>query len=91
MKRKYLNLSVFILAICIFSSAANACPVCFAAEEEARKAFLGSTAFLTLLPLFMIFSVVYFLRRKFIKHEENSSDKAESSNHEKSVLPFNNS
>ena len=90
MKRKYLNLCVFILAICIFSNAANACPVCFAAEEEARKAFLGSTAFLTLLPLLMIFSVVYFLRRKFIKHEEKLSDNTESSTREKSVLPFTN-
>ncbi|MCO4747532.1 MAG: hypothetical protein KC912_22215 [Proteobacteria bacterium] len=43
---------------------AQACAVCFSATESNRGAFIGTTAFLTLLPLMMIGSVAYYVYRR---------------------------
>jgi hypothetical protein len=46
-------------------SIAFACPVCFAAKDEAnRVAFLGTTVFLTSLPVLMISSLIYWVARR---------------------------
>jgi hypothetical protein len=43
-------------------SLAYACPVCFNAKDEAgRVAFLGTTLFLTALPLILIGGVIYWV------------------------------
>lgn len=41
---------------------ALACPVCFSATEANRGAYLGTTIFLSLLPLAVIGSILVFLR-----------------------------
>lgn len=41
-----------------------ACAVCFSATESNRGAFIGTTAFLTLLPLFMLGSAAWWLYRR---------------------------
>ena len=43
---------------------ALACPVCFSATEANRDAFLGTTVFLSLLPLLFIGGVVFVLRQR---------------------------
>ena len=43
---------------------AEACAVCFSATESNRGAFIGTTVFLTLLPLLMIGSVALYVRRR---------------------------
>jgi hypothetical protein len=48
--------------ISIVPSLAYACPVCFDAKNEAgRVAFLGTTVFLTALPLLLIGGVIYWV------------------------------
>ena len=46
---------------------ASACAVCFSGSEESRTAFLLTTIFLTLLPLLLIGSLVWWLRRRAIE------------------------
>lgn len=41
-----------------------ACPVCFDRDDEARVAFLATTALLTLLPLGMVGGAVMWVRRR---------------------------
>jgi amino acid transporter len=50
-------------------SAASACAVCFAGEEESRVAYILMTGFLTFLPLVMIGFGVYMLRRHILKKQ----------------------
>ena len=88
MMNKLFSKILFTLAL-VLPGIVNACPVCFAAEEEARKAFLGSTAFLTLLPIIMIFSVVFFIRRKFVNHHKNIDESPQNTDSQE-VIPFNN-
>jgi hypothetical protein len=53
------------LAILVFApEAAHACAVCFDANEETRGAFLGTTIFLSLLPLGIIGGTAYWLWRR---------------------------
>ena len=48
-------------------SLVHACPVCFAAKNEAaRVAFLGTTLFLTATPLILIGAVIYWLAARSV-------------------------
>ena len=51
---------------------AHACPVCFDPRAENRFAFLGTTIFLSLLPLGLIGSMVLFVRHRSRKLDEES-------------------
>lgn len=53
---------VMTLAAC--PALALACPVCFDPKETTRSAFLGSTVFLSLLPLLMMGGVGWFIRAR---------------------------
>ena len=44
--------------------AVHACAVCSVTNEASRYAYYGTTVFLTLLPLFMIGGVVYYIAKK---------------------------
>ena len=52
---------------------ALACPVCFNAKDDAaRVAFLGTTVFLTALPVLMIGGVILWLSRRMAAAEQAS-------------------
>jgi hypothetical protein len=56
---------------------ALACPVCFSAKNEAtRIAFLGTTVFLTALPLFLIGGVGLWLARRVEQAEREHAELA---------------
>ncbi len=60
-------IKVFVVALGLVSFAAHssfACSVCAVANEETRYAYYATTAFLTLLPLFMIGGIVYYIAKK---------------------------
>jgi len=48
---------------------AEACPVCFSAKEGSRQAFILTTALLTFLPLGMIGSLLFWLRKHLQKRD----------------------
>ena len=55
-----------------------ACAVCGAAQDEAtRKAFVGTTAFMTFLPLGMLFLVVGWYIRRTLQREEEEEQRSE--------------
>jgi hypothetical protein len=43
---------------------AHACPVCFDPRDENRLAFLGTTVFLSLLPLAIVAGTLLFIRHR---------------------------
>jgi hypothetical protein len=54
---------------------ASACAVCFSAKNEAtRIAFLGTTVFLTALPLFLIGGVIFWLARRIEQAERATAE-----------------
>ena len=55
------------LGLVLSPQIASACAVCFSGSEENRMAFLLTTIFLTLLPLLLIGSLVWWLRRRAVE------------------------
>lgn len=53
-----------LLGLLLTTMKADACPVCFAAEEDTRGAFLLTTAFLSCLPWLMVGTFVRWYRNK---------------------------
>ena len=53
-----------VLLLIVLPEVAHACPVCFDARDENRKAFLATTAFLSLLPLGMVAGAGLWLRKR---------------------------
>jgi hypothetical protein len=66
------RLAVFFATalVTLSPSAAQACAVCFAGEEEGRIAYIAMTFFLTFLPLTMIGFGVYMLRRHILRKKD---------------------
>jgi len=50
-----------LFTIAIFNENACACAVCGTATEESKRAFIISTAILSIIPLLMIGGVLYYL------------------------------
>ena len=57
-------LSVGAAAVGSAAGLAHACSVCSSPLEENRQAFVDTTIFLTIVPLFMIGGFIWWLRRK---------------------------
>jgi hypothetical protein len=64
------------LALCagLLPDSAAACSVCYAGAEESRKAFLLTTAFLSVLPLAMFGSLFWWFRRRFRELDQTKVD-----------------
>ncbi len=52
---------------------ADACAVCLSATDEYRDTFAITTALLTALPLLMVGSIILWLRRRFLRLEQQSA------------------
>jgi len=53
-----------LLLVAFLPEAGHACPVCFDASDENRRAFLATTAFLSLLPLGMVMGAGLWIRKR---------------------------
>jgi hypothetical protein len=61
--RALISLALVWFAIAALPDAAAACSVCYAGAEESRKAFLFTTALLSVLPLAMIGALAWWVWR----------------------------
>lgn len=62
--------SVSALATCLLPGLAAACSTCLGGDTEAsRKAFIGTTAFLTFFPLLMLGGLIGWFVRRALAHE----------------------
>lgn len=77
--RVWLTACVSFAITWLLPTAAAACTVCMGGqEEESRKAFVGTTAFLTFFPLLMIaVAVGVFLRRALRQEREQELARSE--------------
>lgn len=62
-----------LLLLALFPDAAQACPVCFDSSDENRRAFIVTTAFLTLLPLGMVAGAGLWVRRRVRQIDEEAA------------------
>ncbi|MDG2332992.1 MAG: hypothetical protein P8Q97_02090 [Myxococcota bacterium] len=71
-------LAIVVVAGALLADAASACTVCLGAQTEAsRKAFVGTTAFLTFLPLMVVGGIIaLFVRRTLAQEALDESRRA---------------
>lgn len=65
--------AVMACAVWAASDLALACPVCFVADEKTRWAYLGTTIFLSLLPLAMAGTLFWWIRRRMRELEADEA------------------
>jgi hypothetical protein len=72
------------LALCLLPRVAHACPVCFAAKNDAsRVAFIVTTGFLTALPLVVLGGLIYWVfRRSRALEQQERADELASATHQ---------
>lgn len=70
--RRWVAIVVVAVAMLV-PKAALACPVCFDPRDENRFAFLGTTIFLSLLPLGMVGAMVTWVRQRSRKLDEEEA------------------
>ncbi|MEE3326781.1 MAG: hypothetical protein VX252_05580 [Myxococcota bacterium] len=71
MTRALLLVLSALFVFLLLPSLAEACAVCGSVQSEStRKAFVGTTAFMTFLPLVMLFLVVGWYIRRTLQREE---------------------
>jgi peptidoglycan/LPS O-acetylase OafA/YrhL len=75
--RRWVALVVVAVAL-LMPEVALACPVCFDPRDENRFAFLGTTIFLSLLPLGMVGAMVTWVRQRSRKLDEDEQNPVES-------------
>lgn len=76
MKRAHVLLAA-VSGVLASPALALACPVCFSAKNEAtRVAFLGTTVFLTALPLFLVGGVALWLAKRMEQAEREHAELA---------------
>lgn len=63
MKSRLTPLAIALTLVC-WPSLSFACAVCFDANDETRGAFLGTTIFLSLLPLGVVGGIIYYLFKR---------------------------
>jgi len=73
--RRWVAIVVVAVAL-LMPEVALACPVCFDPRDENRLAFLGTTIFLTLLPLGMVGAMVTWVRQRSRKLDEEEETPA---------------
>jgi len=66
--RSFLALTCFV-SVTLLPAIANACPVCFSANDANRAAYIGTTVLLTFLPLIAFATIALWLRRRFKQME----------------------
>jgi hypothetical protein len=63
-----------LLLLVVLPEAASACPVCFDSSDENRRAFLVTTAFLSLLPLGMVAGAGLWIRKRSRELDAESNE-----------------
>lgn len=62
------------ILVALLPEAVSACPVCFDSSEENRMAFLGTTIFLSLLPLGMVAGAGLWIRKRARERDDGGAD-----------------
>lgn len=80
--KRALILGLAMVLLLVLPEVVYACPVCFDASDENRRAFLATAVMLTVLPLGMVGGIGLWMRRRF-----NEIDEAEDGSQDQDAPP----
>ena len=73
MMKFFLATVLLLLPLLLLPETAEACAVCFSGKEETRATYLGTTVFLSALPIAIIVGIGVMVRRRYVEPENRAT------------------
>ena len=67
------NFLFLLLALLLLPEVAEACAVCFSGKEETRATYVGTTVFLSALPIAIVVGLGMMVRRRYVDPENQAT------------------
>ena len=67
--------AMLVAGLSALPAAAEACSVCFSGKEETRSTYVGTTVFLSALPIGIVLGLGIMVRRRYVEPENEAADR----------------
>ena len=73
---RLLSFSLLLLPLLLLPEVAEACAVCFSGKEETRATYVGTTVFLSALPIGIVVVLGMMVRRRYVDPENKATGRS---------------
>lgn len=73
---RFLSFSLLLLPLLLLPEVAEACAVCFSGKEETRATYVGTTVFLSALPIGIVVVLGMMVRRRYVEPENKATGRS---------------
>ena len=73
---RFLSFSLLLLPLLLLPEVAEACAVCFSGKEETRATYVGTTVFLSALPIGIVVILGMMVRRRYVEPENKATGRS---------------
>ena len=73
---RFLGLLLLLLPLILLPEVAEACAVCFSGKEETRATYVGTTVFLSALPIGIVVGLGMMVRRRYVEPENKATGRS---------------
>ena len=73
---RFLSFSLLLLPLLLLPEVAEACAVCFSGKEETRATYVGTTVFLSALPIGIVVVLGMIVRRRYVEPENKATGRS---------------
>lgn len=67
---------LLLLPLILLPEVAEACAVCFSGKEETRATYVGTTVFLSALPIGIVVGLGMMVRRRYVEPENKATGRS---------------
>ena len=73
---RFLTILLLLLPLILLPEVAEACAVCFSGKEETRATYVGTTIFLSALPIGIVVGLGMMVRRRYVEPENKAAGRS---------------
>ena len=73
---RFLCFVLLLLPLILLPEVAEACAVCFSGKEETRATYVGTTVFLSALPIGIVVILGMMVRRRYVEPENKATGRS---------------
>jgi hypothetical protein len=73
---RFLTILLLLLPLILLPEVAEACAVCFSGKEETRATYVGTTVFLSALPIGIVVGLGMMVRRRYVDPENQATGRS---------------
>ena len=73
---RFLTILLLLLPLILLPEVAEACAVCFSGKEETRATYVGTTVFLSALPIGIVVGLGMMVRRRYVDPENKATGRS---------------